>query len=106
MLYASLTHCLIQFQYACRHNAPNMVKLLIENNADVQARNTLNGHVPLHDAARVGNLAAIKILLEAGSPCKPRTTSGEFPADFAKMHGHTAVVQFLGESEFWAKVLC
>lgn len=74
-----------------------MVKLLIDNNADVQARNTVTGYVPLHDAASAGNLAAIKLLLEAGTPYMPRTTSGEFPLDFARQHGHMTVVQFLGK---------
>lgn len=74
-----------------------MVKLLIDHEADVQARNTTNGNVPLHDAASEGNLSAIQLLLEAGSPYMARTTSGEFPVDFARQHGHKAVVQFLGE---------
>lgn len=74
-----------------------MVKLLIDHGADVQCRNTSTGNVPLHDAASEGNLLAIQLLLEAGSPYMPRTTSGEFPVDFARQRGHTAVVQFLGK---------
>uniref|UniRef100_A0A336M750 non-specific protein-tyrosine kinase n=1 Tax=Culicoides sonorensis TaxID=179676 RepID=A0A336M750_CULSO len=81
--------------YACRHTSANMVKLLIDHGADVQARNTASGIVPMHEAAKSGNLTAIKLLLAAKSPYMPRTTSGEFPLDFAKEYRHPAIVQFL-----------
>lgn len=61
----------------------------------MQGRNIENGHVPLHEAAKHGNLEAVQELLAAQAPLLPRTSSGEFPFDLAKEAGQTAVEQFL-----------
>jgi len=51
--------------------------------------------VPLHEAAKHGNLEAVQELLLAEAPPLPRTSSGEFPFDLAKEAGQTAVEEFL-----------
>lgn len=72
-----------------------MVKLLIDSNHNlIQARNSETGCVPLHEAAKVGNLEIVKILLEHHAPAMPRTNYGIFPIDFAKENGHTEVVNY------------
>lgn len=58
-------------------------------------RNIENGYVPLHEAAKHGNLEAVQELLAAHAPLLPRTTSGEFPFDLAKETGQTAVEEYL-----------
>lgn len=72
-----------------------MVKLLIDSNHNlIQARNSETGCVPLHEAAKVGNLDIVKLLLEHHAPAMPRTNYGIFPIDFAKENGHTEVVNY------------
>ena len=58
--------------YACRNPNAEMTRILLEQKVNVQARNNTTGWVPMHDAARHGNLAAIKLLLEAHAPFMPR----------------------------------
>ncbi|XP_055693525.1 tyrosine-protein kinase Shark isoform X2 [Lutzomyia longipalpis] len=81
--------------YACRTQPASMIKLLIDAKANIQARNNETGCVPLHDAAEHGNLDAIKVLLAAHAPLRPRSSSGELPIDLAQEKGHTHVVEFL-----------
>ncbi|XP_017839899.1 tyrosine-protein kinase Shark [Drosophila busckii] len=81
--------------YACRQKPASFIRTLIDAQANVQGRNIENGHVPLHEAAKHGNLAAVQELLAAQAPLLPRTSSGEFPFDLAKEAGQTAVEEFL-----------
>uniref|UniRef100_A0A1L8DKX5 Tyrosine-protein kinase n=1 Tax=Nyssomyia neivai TaxID=330878 RepID=A0A1L8DKX5_9DIPT len=80
--------------YACRSQSASMIKLLIDSKANIQARNNETGCVPLHDAAAHGNLDAVKVLLAAHAPLRPRSSSGELPIDFAQEKGHTHIVDF------------
>ncbi|XP_059607389.1 tyrosine-protein kinase Shark isoform X2 [Phlebotomus argentipes] len=81
--------------YACRSQPAAVIKLLIDSNANIQARNNETGCVPLHDAAEHGNLDAVKVLLEASAPLRPRSACGELPIDFARDKGHSHVVEYL-----------
>ncbi|XP_075167012.1 SH2 ankyrin repeat kinase [Haematobia irritans] len=81
--------------YACRHQPGSFVKRLISAQANVQGRNIRNGYVPLHEAAKNGNLEAVKELLSVNVPLLPRTSMGEFPIDLAKEANHVEVVKFL-----------
>lgn len=83
-------------QYACRQQSVAMVRMLIEAKANIQARNNGTGCVPLHDAARQGNLEVVKLLLELGAPHMPRSTFGELPIDYAGDGDHKDVIKFLG----------
>ncbi|XP_016928649.2 tyrosine-protein kinase Shark [Drosophila suzukii] len=81
--------------YAARSKPASFVRTLIAAQANVQGRNIENGYVPLHEAAKHGNLEAVQELLLAEAPPLPRTSSGEFPFDLAKEAGQTAVEEFL-----------
>uniref|UniRef100_A0A6B2EKM1 Tyrosine-protein kinase n=1 Tax=Phlebotomus kandelakii TaxID=1109342 RepID=A0A6B2EKM1_9DIPT len=81
--------------YACRSQPASMIQLLIDSKANIQARNNETGCVPLHDAAAHGNLDAIKVLLNAGAPLRPRSSSGELPIDFAREKEHNHVIDYL-----------
>lgn len=73
-----------------------MVEQLVEANKNlIQSRNSETGLVPLHYAAKVGNLEIVKKLLAARAPHMPRTSSGLFPKDFAQRE--TACYEFLNE---------
>lgn len=69
--------------------------MLIEANANIQARNNETGCVPLHAAASQGHLGAVQALLAHAAPHMPRTTSGELPIDFAREHGHHECAAYL-----------
>ncbi|XP_013108716.2 tyrosine-protein kinase Shark [Stomoxys calcitrans] len=81
--------------YASRHQPGSFIRRLIAAQANVQGRNIRNGYVPLHEAAKHGNLEAVKELLLVNVPLLPRTSMGEFPIDLAKEANHEEVVQFL-----------
>ncbi|XP_043643754.1 tyrosine-protein kinase Shark [Drosophila teissieri] len=81
--------------YAARSKPASFIRTLIAAQANVQGRNIDNGYVPLHEAAKHGNLEAVQELLLAEAPPLPRTSSGEFPFDLAKEAGQTAVEEFL-----------
>lgn len=61
----------------------------------IQSRNSETGLVPLHYAAKVGNLEIVKFLLANKAPHMPRTSSGLFPKDYPPRD--SAVVEFLNE---------
>nr|CAD7448112.1 unnamed protein product [Timema bartmani] len=76
-------------QYACQSNLPNTVRILVQvGYANVQARNTETGWVPLHEAASLGLKEVVHVLLSLNAPVNPRTSSNETPADLAQQNGH------------------
>ncbi|KAH8277965.1 hypothetical protein KR018_011088 [Drosophila ironensis] len=81
--------------YAARLKPASFIRTLISAQANVQGRNIENGYVPLHEAAKYGNLEAVKELLLGEAPPLPRTTCGEFPFDLAKEAGQTSVEEYL-----------
>ena len=52
--------------FAVSHSKPDAVSKLIENGADVYARDA-NGHTPLSMALNIKNKVVIKLLLDAGA---------------------------------------
>lgn len=73
-----------------------MVEQLVAANKNlIQSRNSETGLVPLHYAAKVGNLDIVKFLLASKAPHMPRTSSGMFPRDFSQRDG--PVAEFLNE---------
>lgn len=73
-----------------------MVEQLVAANKNlIQSRNSETGLVPLHYAAKVGNLEIVKFLLANKAPHMPRTSSGLFPKDFTQRD--SAVTDFLKE---------
>lgn len=71
-----------------------MVELLVSVDKNlIQLRNNQTGHVPLHYAAKSGNLEIVKFLLSKHAAPMPRTTDGLFPADLAKPE--SGIAEFL-----------
>ncbi|XP_055373140.1 tyrosine-protein kinase Shark [Condylostylus longicornis] len=81
--------------YACRTKSVSFIKTLINAKANIHIRNITTGYVPLHDAAKSGNLEIVKLLLELDAAHLARTSSGEFPLDLAIEAGHHDVINLL-----------
>ncbi|KAF7997213.1 hypothetical protein HCN44_005490 [Aphidius gifuensis] len=85
--------------YACQNNLPNTAKLLILGGANVQARHTETGMVPLHEAASAGQKEVINVLLSMNAPVYPRTVDDDTPLDLAIKNGHQECVKLLHNYE-------
>jgi hypothetical protein len=73
-----------------------MVELLVGVDKNlIQLRNNHTGHVPLHYAAKSGNLEIVKFLLANHAPPMPRTIDGLFPFDLAPRE--SGIAEFLTE---------
>ncbi|KAK9889307.1 hypothetical protein WA026_004588 [Henosepilachna vigintioctopunctata] len=82
--------------YACQNNFPSTVRLLVQvGGANIQARNTENGAVPLHEAASYGHKEVIRELLSLNAPVNPRNRSGLVPSQLARASGHVDCVEIL-----------
>ncbi|XP_034945799.1 tyrosine-protein kinase Shark [Chelonus insularis] len=81
--------------YACQSNLPNTVRILVRGGANVQARHTDTGMVPLHEAAAAGHKEVILALLSMNAPVNPRTIDDEVPLDLAKRNGHHECIELL-----------
>lgn len=84
-------------QYACQNKSADVVKLLVDARANIQARNNGTGCVPLHYAAAQGNFDAVKQLLKMGAPHLPRDSDGQLPIDYARESGDTQIINYLGK---------
>lgn len=76
---------------ACYNGHTDMVKFLLNHNADIAAR-TEDGWYPIHSAARWNQAPVISILLEHGADINARTNSGQTPLHLAaseKENGET-----------------
>lgn len=79
------------------HQSTEMVKLLVNACISlVHTRNNKTGFVPLHEAAKVGNLEIVQFLLFNNAASMPRTLEmGLFPSDLARENGHKEVADYL-----------
>ncbi|XP_015126879.1 tyrosine-protein kinase Shark [Diachasma alloeum] len=85
--------------YACQSNLPNTVRILILGGANVQARHTETGMVPLHEAASAGQREVIKVLLSMNAPVHPRTLADDIPESLARRNGHGDCMKLLRDYE-------
>jgi uncharacterized protein len=71
-----------------------MVKLLVDHGADVNARQQ-KGFTPLQGAAGSGDLDIMKLLLQNGADPAARDEEGRTAADVAASHGHPEAAEYL-----------
>jgi hypothetical protein len=80
----------------------SLVNLLDQHGDELVHNKDMNGWTPFHEAARVGNLNVLQLLLQRGADVNVRTgkySNGASPLYFAaKYHGNKSeVVEFLRE---------
>jgi uncharacterized protein len=79
---------------ACTNRHLGIVKILIEQGADVNAKQE-RGFAPLHEAGHVGDKNMADMLIKAGADRSMRNDDGKSPADIARENGHTALADIL-----------
>lgn len=74
-----------------------IVELLLENGADIQARNQNDhwGDTPLHAAAHGNQKAVAKILIARGADVRAVNSSGRTPLQETEFHNARAVAKLL-----------
>jgi ankyrin repeat protein len=74
---------------------PNVAEFLIEQGADVNAKNEGYGSTPLMLAAECNNVEIVKALLERGARINEKNKKGMNAVTAASIKGHKEVVQVL-----------
>lgn len=73
------------------------MRLLVQvGGANIQARNTENGSVPLHEACANGHKEVVRELLSLNAPVNPRNGSGLVPSQIARNNSHIDCAEILG----------
>ena len=82
-------------EWAARKGHAEVVKVLLDNKADVNASDT-DGVTPLYIAARNGHIDVVKLLLDNKADVNAsRHTDGDTPLYMAAQNGHIDVVKLL-----------
>ena len=71
------------------------MKLLLDHNADVNAKRTDDGATPLYVAAQNGHTEAVKLLLDHNADVNVKSRDGKLPIDAARQRWHFDVVKLL-----------
>ena len=80
--------------YAATGPEPQLVKLLLDRGADIDAASP-NGTTPLMMAAQYGSEESVKLLLQRGADLSRRNQRGLGPGDFARLSGREPLVRLL-----------
>nr|XP_020504082.1 cyclin-dependent kinase 4 inhibitor B-like [Labrus bergylta] len=76
-----------------------VARLLLTHGANPNVADRSTEHTPLHDAARMGFLDTVKLLVEFKANPQARDKDNLRPRDLAGKYGHTNVVDFLDSLE-------
>lgn len=79
---------------AVRSDCKDLVELLLLGGAGVNLE-VCHGRRPLHEASRLGRVAMVTLLLQAGAHPDPRSHYGLTPLALAAQGGHRQVVEAL-----------
>ena len=74
--------------WAARHGATEIVRLLLDADADLGVTTRLGDHTPLHVARRAGQASTMAVLLDAGADANVLTATGATPLHFAATAGN------------------
>ncbi|KAL8407811.1 hypothetical protein RB594_006580 [Gaeumannomyces avenae] len=92
-------------RWAAEEGCEAFTRLLIENGADIEAKDS-DRRTPLHYAAGYGHEAVARLLAEQGADIEAKDRDRRTPLHWAACNGHEAVVNLLvatGEAEVNAK---
>ena len=84
--------------YAAYHGHTNIVKLLIDNHANINIAIN-DGSMPLHIAAQNGYTDIVKLLINNGADINKAMNNGARPLFIATKNGHTDVATLLLAAE-------
>lgn len=79
---------------AAAEGHPAIVKILLEENCDIQSRNMISW-LPIHCAAEHGRYNSLRVLIENHSPIDPVDKNQQTPLHLAARNGHSEIVKFL-----------
>ncbi|MEM7103275.1 MAG: ankyrin repeat domain-containing protein [Bacteroidota bacterium] len=74
-----------------------VVRLLIENGADVNVQTDPQKYAPIHSACFGGHLETIKLLIENGASIALRNYRNELPIETAIRQNQTVVIEYLAD---------
>lgn len=81
--------------WATRNGHEDVIKLMIEANADLEVRDKEEGATPLIWAARKGYKNVVNLLLERGGEINAKDNRGRTPLSLAALHKHGSIMQLL-----------
>ncbi|KAL6899992.1 hypothetical protein GGI43DRAFT_427716 [Trichoderma evansii] len=77
----------------CGHHV--LVKLLLQQGADIESKTNSFGRTPLHWASMNGDEATVKLLLENGANVEVKDNDNQLPFLLAEEEGHEVIVELL-----------
>ena len=78
-----------------RHPSIDLIRLLLNYGANIDASDTWRGETALHDASSKGHITVVKLLLEHGANVNARSKSRWTPLHSTTMMGHPKVVELV-----------
>ena len=72
-----------------------VARILLDQGADIEAREGESGSTPLHVAAGWGRVSVVKLLLDRGALKSVRNKAGKSPLEVAVESGHGDVAALL-----------
>ncbi|KAL8296261.1 hypothetical protein RB600_001644 [Gaeumannomyces tritici] len=84
-------------RWAAEEGCEAFTRLLIENGADIEAKDR-GGRTPLHCAAENGHEGVAKVLAEAGADKEAKDSNGCTPLHLAAQNGHEGVAEVLAKA--------
>ena len=73
----------------------DLIRLLLDHGASIDASDTWRGETALHDASSKGHITVVKLLLEHGANVDARSKSRWTPLHCTTMMGHPKIVELL-----------
>lgn len=84
----------VALHIAAEEGHSSVIKILLEQNCDLQARNMISW-LPIHCAADQGRYNSLRILIDQHSPIDPFDKNQQTPLHLAARNGHADVVKLL-----------